>query len=137
MKTWKDKETGIVFSEPDCTDEWLQAIWAIGIDYDGYEKPENLKALIDELVSFSQKARECLREGKLFPKEQQAPGGITLPEPTSWIESSDMDDAGNPLPPHINCPYCGFYWREAAHKKVFHWCPNCGNFVHQKEEKEK
>lgn len=32
----------------------LHFIWAIGVDYDGYEKPESLKELIDEMVDITQ-----------------------------------------------------------------------------------
>ena len=53
-------------SEPDSVDAWLREIWAVGADYDGCYSINSLKELIDELVAMSQKARECLREGKLF-----------------------------------------------------------------------
>ena len=66
MKIWTDEKTGITMCEPDCVDEWLSMIWAIGVDYDGYNKAENLKKLIDELVDMAKKARECLWENKLF-----------------------------------------------------------------------
>lgn len=68
MKPWQD-EQGNTFWEPDCADEWLEMLWAIGVDYDGAEKAESLKALIDELVEMASKARVCLREGKIFPQE--------------------------------------------------------------------
>lgn len=55
--------------EPDCADEWLQMIWGIGCDYDGYSSSNDLKDLIDELVEMSKKARECLRNGKIFSSE--------------------------------------------------------------------
>lgn len=51
---------------PCSCDEYLELIYAIGYDYDGCEKPESLKELIDELVDLSSKARKCLHEGKLF-----------------------------------------------------------------------
>ena len=47
-------------------DELLWLIWAIGFDYDGYNKAEDLKDIIDELVAYSIYARELLREGKYF-----------------------------------------------------------------------
>lgn len=65
MKQWKDEQDN-TFWEPDCADEWLEMLWAIGVDYDGAEKAESLKALIDELVEMAKKARECLWDGKLF-----------------------------------------------------------------------
>ena len=68
MKRWKD-ERGNSFWEPDCADEWLDMIWAIGCDYDGAEKAEHLKKLIDELVEMVSKARACMSEGKIFPEE--------------------------------------------------------------------
>ena len=66
MKYWVDEVTGTKMCEPDCVDEWLFDIWAIGVDYDGYHKTEDLKDLIDELVDMAKKARECLWDGKLF-----------------------------------------------------------------------
>lgn len=41
-------------------------IWAVGVDYDGRSTIKELQDLIDELVEMSQKARACLREGKIF-----------------------------------------------------------------------
>lgn len=68
MKQWKDEQDN-TFWEPDCADEWLEMLWEIGVDYDGAENAESLKALIDELVEIASKARVCLREGKIFPQE--------------------------------------------------------------------
>ena len=67
MKLWIDEETDIRYSEPNCVDEWLELIWAIGADYDGYNTVESLKGLIDEIVDMSKEARICLRENRLFP----------------------------------------------------------------------
>lgn len=69
MKYWIDKETGIPMCEPDCADEWLKFIWEVGVDYDGYRTPEGLMSLIDEIIEYSQNARQCLREGKIFSNE--------------------------------------------------------------------
>ena len=38
-------------------DEYLDLIWAVGYDYDGYEKPKDLKQLVDELVGYAKKAK--------------------------------------------------------------------------------
>ena len=65
MKQWID-ENGTHWCEPDCVDEWLFDIWAIGFDYDGCHNAEDLKKLIDELISMADKARECLWDNKLF-----------------------------------------------------------------------
>lgn len=65
MKKWTD-ENEINWSKSDCVDEILFDIWAIGVDYDGYESPEGLKSLIDELVEMAVEARELLWAGKLF-----------------------------------------------------------------------
>lgn len=70
MRYWTDEETGMPLCEPNCADEWLHDIWAIGLDYDGYSTVEGLKSLVDELVEMSQKARQCLREGKIYSQEQ-------------------------------------------------------------------
>lgn len=69
MKYWIDEQTGCKMCEPNCVDEWLQFIWDIGCDYDGYSDANNLKQLIDELVDASIQARECLYKGELFAKE--------------------------------------------------------------------
>lgn len=65
MRIFSDKN-GTVWREPDCVDEWLFDIWAIGCDYDGCHTVEELKKLIDELVDMANKARDCLWDGKLF-----------------------------------------------------------------------
>lgn len=65
MKIWIDKN-GTKWSEPDCVDEYLFDIWAIGCDYDGCTTVEDLKKVINELVELADKARGCLWEGKLF-----------------------------------------------------------------------
>lgn len=69
MKYWIDEKSGCRMCEPNCVDEWLSDIWAIGYDYDGYNDVKNLKELIDELVEMSQKARDCLYDGKLFAED--------------------------------------------------------------------
>lgn len=66
MKYWVDEETGINFYEPDCADEWLDLISAVGFDYDGYNTVENLKGLVDELIEMAHNARKCLWENKLL-----------------------------------------------------------------------
>lgn len=40
MRRWTDEETGTKMCEPDCVDEWLWHIWAIGVDYDGCHKQQ-------------------------------------------------------------------------------------------------
>ena len=51
----------------DKIDHCLNMIYAIGFDYDGCEKPESLKELIDELVAYANRARRILHN-----KEDQA-----------------------------------------------------------------
>ena len=51
----------------DKIDDCLDMIYAIGFDYDGCEKPESLKKLIDELVAYANRARRILHD-----KEDQA-----------------------------------------------------------------
>lgn len=55
MKYWIDEQTGCKMCEPDCVDEWLFDIWAIGCDYDGASTVEDFKFLVKELVYRSQK----------------------------------------------------------------------------------
>lgn len=57
--------------EPDCADEWLFDIWAIGCDYDNENTVDGLKRLADNLVEMSQKARDCLHDGRLFPTDEK------------------------------------------------------------------
>lgn len=66
LKYWIDEQTGCNMCEPDCVDEWLFDIWAIGCDYDGYRDAKNLMKLVDELLEMVCKARKCLWQGKLF-----------------------------------------------------------------------
>lgn len=40
----------------DIKNEYLQTIYAIGFDYDGYEESESLKHLIDTLVDYAKRA---------------------------------------------------------------------------------
>jgi len=49
-------------------EEVLWLIWAIGFDYDGYSRAEDLKEIIDELVAYALYASELLQEGKYFKK---------------------------------------------------------------------
>ena len=70
MKTWTDETSGCKMCEPDCADEWLFQIWAVGCDYDGENTVEGLKRLIDELVGMSQKTRDCLHKGKIYSGEE-------------------------------------------------------------------
>ena len=70
MRCWIDEKSGVNVYEPDTVDELLYHIWAIGYDYDGYSTADGLKSLVDELVEMAQKARDCLHDGKLFPKNQ-------------------------------------------------------------------
>ena len=70
MKRWYDEEFGGNVCEPDCCDEWLELIWMVGVDYDGYENDiKGLRDLVDELVDMSKRARECLHDGLLFSKD--------------------------------------------------------------------
>lgn len=66
MKRWYDEEHDMQMGEPDCVDEWLFDIWAIGFDYDGENTIDGLKKCIDYLVEMSKKARECLWDRELF-----------------------------------------------------------------------
>ena len=66
MKSWIDEQTGCKMCEPDCVDELLFDIWAIGCDYDGCCSVEDLKNLVAELVEMANQARDCLWDGKLF-----------------------------------------------------------------------
>lgn len=72
MEYWYDKEFGGIVCEPNCTDEWLEMIWQVGVDYDGCNSIESLKGLVDELIEMSQKARYCLEDGKLFIDKEES-----------------------------------------------------------------
>lgn len=69
MKYWKDEETGIPYYQPDSTREWLEEIIGVGFDYDDRQTSDELKDLIDEIVSMSIKALRCLDDGKIENKE--------------------------------------------------------------------
>ena len=72
MRYWYDKEYKAITCEPNCADEWLWHIWAIGLDYDGCNTVESLKELVDELVDMALKARDCLHNGKLFEDKEES-----------------------------------------------------------------
>ena len=72
MKYWLDEKTGLTMSEPDCCDEWLWMLWAVGCDYDGMDgSVESMKELVDELVEIASKARACLYKGELFAETKE------------------------------------------------------------------
>lgn len=72
MKHWYDKEFKGIVCEPNCADEWLWQLWAIGFDYDGCNSVKSLQELIDELVDMALKARECIHEGRLFEDKEES-----------------------------------------------------------------
>lgn len=77
-------------------------IWAIGHDYDGCNRVESLKELIDELVSYTQ-----------LPREQ-------VPDITSrtgtWIKAECSEKDGD-----STCSLCGhFDWSDCK------YCSECG-----------
>lgn len=72
MKYWYDKEFKGIVCEPNCAEEWLWHLWAIGVDYDGCNTVKSLQELIDELVEMALKARECLHGGKLFEDKEES-----------------------------------------------------------------
>ena len=80
----------------------LHMIWAIGVDYDGCNKVESLKELIDELVSYTQ-----------LPSEQ-------IPDITSragkWIRVDNH---------HWKCTACGKE-TDLPHYDGAYYCFNCG-----------
>lgn len=83
----------------------LNLIYAIGYDYDGCNRVESLKELIDELVSYTK-----------LPREQ-------VPDITSrigrWVVCGDRDYVP------FKCTACGnnTSW---YHKQTAKYCPNCG-----------
>ena len=71
MQDWNKVEMSGHTYVPNSVDEWLELIWAIGHDYDGFNTVESLKDLIDELVGMAQEARVCLRNGFLFKNDTE------------------------------------------------------------------
>lgn len=47
-------------------DAYCQAIVNLGFDYDGLNTVDSLKGLIDELVSYAQRAIECDDKGVMY-----------------------------------------------------------------------
>lgn len=109
MRRWYDEERDMKMCEPDCVDEWLFDIWAIGCDYDGCHTAKDLKKLVDELVGMANKARECLWERRLF-------GDHGEPKPKTNADCiRGMSD--EELAEKMGCPYmediydeCKFGW---------------------------
>ena len=79
-KKWIDEETGNRMIEPNTVSEYLFMIWALGYDYDGCGTIESLKGLVDELVSYADKAMGCLYEGRIFPSCEE-PHLNNVPQP--------------------------------------------------------
>lgn len=86
----------------------LHMIWAIGCDYDGCNRVESLKELIDELVSYTQ-----------LPSEQ-------IPDITSrtgrWIQSEEWAE-------DYTCSLCGntaFKDDHGNYNVRTKYCPHCG-----------
>lgn len=78
MKEYKDPRTGTIYQEPEYANEYLQQIYLLSIDYDGCHNVKDLKALIDEIVDLSNKAMDCLYEGKIInPKDKEKSDGST------------------------------------------------------------
>lgn len=76
MKFWYDKEFNSVVCEPNCVEEYLEHIWAIGCDYDGCHSAEDLKKLIDELVDMACRAQHCLYDNKIFEDENESAASL-------------------------------------------------------------
>ena len=83
-------------------------IWAIGHDYDGCNRVESLKELIDELVSYTQ-----------LPREQ-------VPDITSrtgrWVQSEEWAE-------DYTCSLCGntaFKDDHGNYNVCTKYCPHCG-----------
>lgn len=84
----------------------LHLIWAIGCDYDGCNRVESLKELIDELVSYTQ-----------LPRDQ-------VPDITSrtgrWVLETDEEEP-NPMFKLVKCSSC-----EGKANHTYKFCPSCG-----------
>lgn len=80
-KTWIDEKSGCKIIDANTVSEYLWLIWAVGCDYDGCGTVESLKGLVDELVEYANKARDCLQDGRLFP-EHDEPRLNSVPEQT-------------------------------------------------------
>lgn len=86
----------------------LHLIWAIGYDYDGCNKVESLKELIDELVSYTKLPREHVpditsRTGRWVQSEEWAEDyTCSLCGNTAF-----KDDHGNYNVRTQYCPHCG------------------------------
>lgn len=123
MKTWIDEKSGCKMCDPDCVDEWLFDIWAIGCDYDGYHTAEDLKDLIDELVAMANKARDCLWDGKLFGihGQPETPSGY-------WIGEGDGYADGELVYDVWYCSECNYCIDDGTDdpEMLPNYCPNCG-----------
>lgn len=72
MRFWYDKEFKCIVCEPNCAEEWMMHIWEVGCGYDGCYTVESLQGLVDELIEYSHKARQCLYDGKIFEDEAES-----------------------------------------------------------------
>ena len=95
----------------------LHMIWAIGVDYDGCNRVESLKGLIDELVSYTQ-----------LPEDQ-------IPDITSrtgrWVQKERVVNEYGDTESSFVCSSCQteYQCREYTPKSFIEhhkFCPNCG-----------
>lgn len=70
MKHYYDEKTNQVLTKPINVQECLTFIKMLGFDYNGYEKPSDLKRLIDELVNYAENGLLFLLDKKLFPEDE-------------------------------------------------------------------
>jgi hypothetical protein len=77
MKELHDEKFGTSYM-PECADEWLELLHDIAVGYDGCRSEESLKALIDEMVEYAGNARECMKQGNLYPKHYDTATTIGL-----------------------------------------------------------
>lgn len=87
-KILTEEKTGCRMIEPNTVAEYLFMIWAIGYDYDGCSSEQSLKELIDEIVSYANKASDCLYEGRIFPAHDEP---SLINRPTEDVMKSTYD----------------------------------------------
>lgn len=98
---YKWKLNGIT-ATPNCTEEYLDLIYDISVDYDGCNTVESLKELIDEMVDLTKKAKQCLKQGKIKVDKEADLRSWKLAEKQSKQFDKQMENLYAEYPKYTN-----------------------------------
>lgn len=91
-----------ITATPNCTEEYLDLIYDISVDYDGCNTVESLKELIDEMVDLTKKAKQCLKQGKIKVDKEADLKSWRLAEKQSKQFDKQMENLYAEYPKYTN-----------------------------------